>query len=190
MPLKRGTGATAAIGSAQQSWVAPNINYRTTPATKGDVPTPTIGYVLNVQERASNFTSAGALTPIHFPDPFKYMRLWHIIIDGTGAPNTTGVTNFELDLTPGYPQFNFATQAALMHYFNQIRRLYQTDLPVGVFVHDLYAGSDPYNPNDTQIIDGTVFQTLQTQVAVSAATNVGSPARIITYAEALSPVAF
>lgn len=189
-PLNGGTGATAAIGSAAQSWVAPNINYRTTPATKQDVPNPTIGYVLNVQERASNFTSAGALTPIHFPDPFKYMRLWHIIIDGTGAPNTTGVTNFELDLTPGYPQFNYSTPASLMHYFNQIRRLYQTDLPVGVFVHDLYSGSDPYNPNDTQLIDGTVFQTLQTQIAVSAATNVGSPARIITYAEALSPVAF
>lgn len=190
-PLYGGTNVTSVvIGITQNSWVSPNIMFRTTPATKADVPTPTAGYVLNVQERAINFTSAGALTPVKFPDPFKYLRLWFIVIDGTGAPNTSAVTNFELDLTPGYPQFNWSTPQSLMQYYNYIQRKFETNLPVGVFVHDLYAGADPYLPNDTQMIDGTVFQTLQAQIAVAAGTNVGSPARIISYAEALSPVAF
>jgi hypothetical protein len=189
-PLFGGVGVTAAVGASVQSWVQPNITFLTTPALKADIGQPQISYLLNVQEKATNFTSAGALTPIHFPDPFKYMRLYHVVIDGTGAPNSTGVINFELDLTPGYPQFSYSGPQSMMDYFNKVRREYQTDLPVGVFVHDLFSGSDPYNPNDSQIVDGTVYQTLQTQLAVSAATNVASPARIITYAEALSPVSF
>jgi len=189
-PLYGGVGVTAAIGSSVQSWVQPNITFLTTPALKADIGQPTIGYLLNVQEKATQFTAAGALTPIHIPDPYKYMRLWHIVIDGTGAPNSAGVTNFELDLTPGYPQYNFAGPGPMMDYFNKTRRRIETDLPVGVFVHDLFAGSDPYNPNDSQIIDGTVYQTLQTQLAVASNVNVASPARIITYAEALNPVSF
>jgi len=190
-PLYGGTNVTGVtIGSAQQSWVQPNISFLTTPATKTLLGQPTIGFLLNVQEKATSFTSAGALTPIHFPDPYQYMRLWHIVIDGTGAPNSAGVTNFELDLTPGYPQYNYSGPASMMDYYNKIRRRMESDLPVGVFVHDLFTGSDPYNPNGTQLIDGTVYQTLQSQLAVSAATNVASPARIITYAEALNPVSF
>ncbi len=189
-PLFGGVGVTAAIGASVQSFVQPNITFLTTPALKADIGQPTIGYLLNVQEKATNFTAAGALTPIHFPDPYKYMRLWHIVIDGTGAPNSAGVTNFELDLTPGYPQYNYSGPGPMMDYFNKVRRRIETDLPVGVFVHDLFAGSDPYNPNDSQIIDGTVYQTLQTQLAVAANVNVASPARIITYAEALNPVSF
>ena len=189
-PLYGGTGVTAAVGTDSPSWVQPNITFLTTPALKAELGQPTINYLLNVQEKSTPFTAAGALTPIHFPDPFKFMRLWHIVIDGTGAPNTAGVTNFELDLTPGYPQYNFAGPGPMMDYFNKTRRKYETDLPVGVFVHDLFAGSDNANPNDTQIIDGTVYQTLQTQIMLSAASNVASPARIITYAEALAPVAF
>jgi hypothetical protein len=189
-PLNGGVGVSVVVGASVASWVQPNITYLTTPALKTDIGQPQIGYLLNVQERATNFTAAGALTPIRFPDPFKYLRLWHIIIDGTGAPNTTGVSAFEMDLTPGYPQFNYNGAQPLMSYFNDIRKLYHTDLPVGVFVHDLFAGSDNYNPNDSQIVDGTLYQTLQTQVGVAAAFNVGSPARIITFAEALNPVAF
>jgi hypothetical protein len=190
-PLYGGTDVTSVVvGSSVASWVQPNITFLTTPALKADLGQPVIQYLLNVQERSTPFTAAGSLTPIHFPDPFKYMRLWHIVIDGTGAPNSAGVTNFELDLTPGYPQYNYAGTGPMMDYFNKVRRQYQTDLPVGVFVHDLFAGSDNANPNDTQIIDGTVYQTMQTQVAVGAAVGVGSPARIITYAEALNPVGF
>ncbi|MCL6443358.1 MAG: hypothetical protein K6T83_07870 [Alicyclobacillus sp.] len=189
-PLYGGTNVTSvAIGTAQTSWVQPNIWYRTAPAI-GTVPTPTIGYILNVQERATNFVGAGVSTPVKFTDPWQYLRLWHIVIDGTGAPNSTGVTNFELDLSPDFPQFRFDSPQTLQNYFNRIRRLYKQDLPTGVFVFDLWSGSDPSHPNGTQIIDGSYFQTLQTQVAVSSTTNTASPARIITYAEALSPVNF
>jgi hypothetical protein len=53
----------------------------------------------------------------------------------------------------------------------------------------MFSGSDPVNPNGTQTIDGSFYQTLQTQIATNSA-NIGGNARIITYAEALSPVAF
>ncbi len=191
-PLYGGTNVTGVTISAgaTPSWIQPNIQFLTTPALKADLGQPNIGYLLNVQEKATNFTAAGALSPIHFPDPFKYMRLWHVVIDGTGAPNSSAVSAFELDLTPGYPQFNYNSPGSMMDYFNKTRRKFETDLPVGVFLHDLFTGSDNYNPNDTQIIDGTVYQTLQTQIMVAAATNIASPARIITYAEALNPVSF
>lgn len=191
-PLYGGTGVSVAITPAgtAASWVAPNIKYLTEPAVGVQLPNPTIGSILNVQERSTSFVGAGAMTPIKFPDPFHYLRLWHIIIDGTGAPNSEAVTNFELDLTPGYPQYNYNTAASLQDYFSEYRKLYRQPLPEGVFVHDLWSGTDPANPNGTQTIDGTIFQTLQTQVAVNASTNVVSPAKIITFAEALSPVAF
>lgn len=189
-PLYGGTAVTATLGTAQTSYITPNINFFTTPATRADVPNPMVGHVLNVQERATAFVGAGALTPIKFPDPFRYLRLWHIVIDGTGAPVTTPVTNFELDLSPGYPQYNYNSVGSLQSYFYKSRRAYGTDLPTGVFVFDLWGGNDPKNPNGTQTIDGTIFQTLQTQLAVTAATNVASPAKIITFAEALSPVNF
>jgi hypothetical protein len=192
-PLYGGTGVTATIGNAKASYVQPNLNYRTTPAVKADIPNPQIGAVLNVQERIASFVGAGSLTPIKYPDPYTYLRLWHIVVDGTGAPNSSAVTNFELDLTPGLPQFNYKTPGSMQNYFSKIRRLYQGDLPTGVFCFDLWnegGTGNPRNPDGTQVIDGRIFQTLQTQLAVSAATNVGSPAKIITFAEALSPVGF
>jgi hypothetical protein len=189
-PVYGGTGVTVTIGTGKTSYISPNINYYTSPATSATLPTPFIGSILNVQQRATQFVGAGALTPIKFPDPFKYLRLYHIIIDGTGAPNTTALTNFELDLVPGYPQYNYNTPSSLQSYFYKMRRTYGTDLPTGVFVFDQWSGSDPMNPNGTQIIDGSIWQTLQTQVQVSSGTNVASPAKIITFAEALSPVNF
>lgn len=189
-PLYGGTGVTAAIGSAQTSYVQPNIYYLTTPAVKADLPDPQVGYVLNVQQKITQFVGAGSLTPIKFPDPFRYLRLWHIIIDGTGAPNTTGVSAFELDLTPGYPQYNYGSPGSLQQYFQRVRRTYNSDLPTGVFLFDLYAGSNPRNPNGGQLIDGAIFQTLQTQINTATNFNVSSPAKIITFAEALSPVGF
>lgn len=190
-PLYGGTNVTSAVVSTTgTSYVQPNILYRTTPAIGGQLPTPQIGYVLNVQQRASAFVGAGVLTPIKFQDPFKYLRLWHVVIDGTGAPNSTGITNFELDLTPGYPQFNYANANQLQQYFYQTNRRYAQDMPTGVFVFDLWSGSDPTNPNGNQIIDGSVFSTLQTQIGTGSGFNVSSPAKIVTFAEALSPVQF
>lgn len=191
-PLYGGSNVSVAVTPAAtaQSWVAPNIKYFTEPAYGSQLPTPSIGSILNIQERSTAFVGSGAMTPIKFPDPFHYLRLWHIVIDGTGAPNSGAVTNFELDLTPGYPQFNYNTAASLQDYFSEMRALYRQPLQEGVFVFDLWSGTDPQNPNGTQTIDGTIFQTLQTQLAVNASTNTGNPAKIITFAEALSPVAF
>lgn len=191
-PLYGGSGVSVAVTPAgtAASWVAPNIHYYTEPAIGTQLPTPTIGSILNIQERSTSFVGAGAMTPIKFPDPFHYLRLWHIVIDGTGAPNSEAVTNFELDLTPGYPQFNYNTPASLQDFYREVRELYRQPMPEGVYVFDLWSGTDPANPNGTQTIDGTIFQTLQTQLAVNASTNTGSPAKIITFAEALSPVAF
>lgn len=191
-PIYGGSGVSVAITpqATAQSWVAPNIKYFTEPAVGVQLPTPSIGNILNIQERSTSFVGSGAMTPVKFPDPFHYLRLWHIVIDGTGKPNTEAVTNFELDLTPGYPQFNYNTVASLQDYFEEMRELYRQPLQEGVFVFDLWAGTDPANPNDSQTIDGTIFQTLQTQIAVNSSTNTGNPAKIVTFAEALSPVAF
>jgi hypothetical protein len=192
-PLYGGTNVTSVVvtpTATAQSWVAPNMKYLTEPATGGQLPTPAIGSILNIQERNTSLVGAGAMTPIKFPDPFHVLRLWHIVIDGTGAPNTEAVTNFELDLSPGYPKYNYNTQASLQDYFSRMRKLYRQPLPEGVFVFDLWSGTDPANPNGVQTIDATLYQTLQTQVGVAAATNVISPAKIITFAETLSPVNF
>lgn len=191
-PLYGGSGVSAAIGTAQQSYVQPNILYRTSPAASSTpLPTPTIGKILNVQENSTSFIGAGSLTPIKFSDPFQFLRLWHVVIDGTGAPAGTNEVNaFELDLTPGYPKFNYPNSVALDEYLYEMEKLYRGELPSGVYVFDLFSGSDPANPNGTQSIDATVFQTMQTQIGVAQDTNVSSPAKIITYAEALSPVAF
>lgn len=191
-PLYGGTNVSVAVTpqATAQSWVAPNIKYYTEPAVGVQLPTPKIGSILNIQERSTAFVGSGAMTPVKFPDPFHYLRLWHIVIDGTGKPNTEAVTNFELDLTPGYPQYSYNTVPSLQDYFAEMRELYRQPLQEGVFVFDLWSGTDPANPNGTQTIDGTVFQTLQTQLAVNASTNTGNPAKIITFAEALSPVAF
>lgn len=190
-PVVGGTDVTVAIGTAKQSYVRPSIWYRTTsPAQTQPLPTPTIQKVLNVQERTTQFVGAGSATPIKFPDPFVYLRLWHVLIDGTGAPNSLSVQQFELDPAPGYPQYQFPDQQSMNDYWGRTRRLYRQDLPDGVFVMDLWAGSSPENPNGTQSIDASLFQTMQTQLAVTSTTNVASPAKIITYAEALSPVGF
>ncbi|EPZ43835.1 hypothetical protein [Alicyclobacillus acidoterrestris] len=191
-PLYGGSGVSAQITPTAASWVAPNIKYFTAPAVSGGgtLPTPTIGQILNVQENTVSFVGAGSLTPCKFPNPFTYLRLYHIVIDGTGAPNSSGVTNFELDLTPGYPQFNYSTPASLQDYFEEMLDLYKNPLKTGVFIFDLWSGNDPTNPNDTQAINGATFSSLQTQIAVSASTSVASPAKIVTYAEALSPVGF
>jgi hypothetical protein len=188
-PLYGGTGVTVAINSSG-SYISPNINYLTQSATGATLPNPVIGSMLNVQQRATQFVGAGALTPIKFPDPFRYLRLYHIVIDGNGAPNSTAVTNFEMDLTPGYPQYNYNTPSSLASYYYKVRRMYNTDLPAGVLVFDFFGGSDPRNPNGTQIPDASVWQTMQTQIQVAAGTAVGSPGKIITFAEALSPVNF
>lgn len=189
-PFYGGTGVTVSLGNTAQSYISPNINYFTTPATASDFADPYIGSVVNFQQRATQFVGAGALTPIKFPDPFQYLKLYHIVLDGTGAPITTKVTNFELDLTPGYPQYNYNNPASLQSYFYKQNRLYGTDLPTGVFLFDLWSGSDPMNPNGTQIIDGAMWQTMQTQIQVDPTVNTASPAKIITFAEALSPVSF
>lgn len=190
-PLYGGTGVSVEIGTAKSSYVQPTIWYKTTsPSQTQQLQDPVIQYVLNVQEKAVTFDGAGTLTPIAFKDPFRYLRLWHIIEDGTGAPNSASVQQFELDPAPGYPQWIFDNQERMSSYWYRVRRLYRQDLPTGVFVMDLFSGSDPSNPNGTQEIDGKLFQTLQTQLAVTQGTNVGSPAKIITYAEALSPVGF
>lgn len=191
-PLYGGSGVSAAITPAATaaSWVAPNIKYFTQPSTGTQLPIPQVEQILNVQERATSFVGSGALTPVKFPDPFHYLRLWHVVIDGTGAPNSDNVTNFELDLTPGYPKYNYNTVQSMQDYYQEIEDLYEQSLPQGVYVFDLWSGSDPRNPNGTQTIDGTEFQTLQTQLAVDSSTNTASPAKIITFAEALSPVAF
>ena len=190
-PLVGGTGVTVAIGTAQTSYVQPNILYRTTPPSATQpLPTPTIGYILNVQEKVTPLTTAGSLVPIKFPDPFKYLRLWHIVINGNGSPDTADVNSFEYDLLPGYPQFHYPNTEALSAYFTRIRRLYRQDLPTGVFVFDFWSGSDPSNPNGTQVVDATLFQTNQSQIMVQSSTTVGGPAKVVTYAEALSPVQF
>lgn len=192
-PTYGGTNVTSVSvtpSATAASWVAPNVKYFTEPAVGQNLPTPTIGSILNIQERNTSFVGAGALTPIKFPDPFHILRLWHIVIDGTGAPNTGCVTNFELDLTPGYPKENYNSQSSLQDYFAEMRSLYRQPLQEGIFVFDLWSGTDPQNPNGTQTIDATTFQTLQTQIGVAAATNVISPAKIVTFAESLSPVAF
>lgn len=191
-PLYGGSNVSVAVtpSGTAASWVSPNIKYFTEPAVGIQLPTPQVGQILNIQERSNGFVGAGSLTPIKFPDPFHYLRLWHIVVDGTGAPNSQSVTNFELDLTPGYPQFNYNSVSSLQDYYDQTRKLYRQDMPTGVYVFDLWSGSDPKNPNGTQTIDGTVFQTLQTQLAVNASTNTASPAKIVTFAEALSPVGF
>ncbi|KRW90918.1 hypothetical protein SD51_12160 [Alicyclobacillus tengchongensis] len=190
-PVVGGSGVTVQItpSTTAQSWVQPNLKYRSSPAVGGGLPTPTIGSVLNVQEAASAFVGAGALTPLKFPNPFRHLRLYHIVLDGTGTPNSTGVNAFELDLSPGIPQFNYNTPAGLQDYFNQVRELYKGNLPAGVFVFDLWSGSDPHNPNGTQTIDGTVYTTLQTQIGVNSAFQTAG-GNIITYDEALSPVSF
>lgn len=190
-PLYGGSGVTASIGSAQTSYVQPMLWYLTTsPSATQPLQDPTIGYILNVQEQATAFVGAGSETPIKFSNPFRFLRLWHVVEDGTGAPNSSGVESFQLDPAPGYPQWEFSNAIELGQYWYRIRRLYRQDLPTGVFVIDLWSGSDPSNPNGTQEIDARLFQTMRTQLAVSQATNVGSPAKIITYAEALSPVGF
>ncbi len=190
-PLVGGSGVTVAIGTTKTSYVQPNILYRTTPPSASHaLPNPTIGYVLNVQEKVTPITTAGSLIPVKFPDPFKYLRLWHIVINGNGVPDSSDVTGFEYDLLPGYPQWNYPNSEAMQQYFTAVRRMYRQDLPAGVFVFDFWSGSDPANPNGTQVVDATLFQTNQSQLMVSSATVVGGPAKIITYAEALSPVAF
>lgn len=190
-PLYGGSGVTVAVSGTSASYIQPTIWYKTTsPSQTQQLQDPVVQYVLNVQEKSTMFEGAGSLTPIAFKDPFRYLRLWHIVEDGTGAPNSSAVQQFELDPAPGYPQWNFESQGRMSNYFYRVRRLYRQDLPVGVFVMDLWSGSDPSNPNGTQEIDGKLFQTLQTQIAVTQATNVGAPAKIITYAEALSPVGF
>jgi len=189
-PIVGGSLVSAVVDPAKTSWVVPAYKYRTTPATRADMIDPKIGFVLNIQTKDSDFVAAGSDTPIKFSDPFRYLRLWHIVIDGTGSPNSEAVNGFELDLTPGYEQFNFRGEEGMMDYFNETHRRYRQNLPTGVFVFDLWAGSDPANPNDTQSIDGAQFATLQTKLSVAAGTNIQSPAKIITIAEALSPVGF
>lgn len=188
-PLVGGTNASAAIGTTQTSFVQPTIWYRTTPpSVAGKLPTPTIGAVLNVQEANWPVSTTGTLMPMRFKDPFRYLRLWHIVMMN-GAPDTTDVTNFEFDYLPGYPKDQW-TAVNIQEYFYRTRRRYRQDLPVGVFVEDLWAGSDPANPNGNEVVDATVFQTMQTQIAVSQTTTTGTNPRVITYAEALAPVGF
>lgn len=191
-PTFGGSGVTAAItpSATAQSWIAPNIKYWTQPAVSGQIPAPVVGNILNVQERATAFVGAGANSPVKFPDPFHYLRLYHVILDGTGAFNTTGINNFELDLAPSYPQFRYNTASSIQEYLNDMYDLYRQPLHQGVWVFDLFSGNDPQNPNGTQTIDGTVFQTLQTQIGTVSSFNTSSPAKIVTYAEALAPVNF
>lgn len=191
-PLYGGSAVTATIGTTEASWVKPSIWYRTNqPVSSQALPTPTIGRILNIQEKATSFTGAGSLTPIKFPDPFVYMRLWHLVQDGTGAfAGTSEVNQFEFDLTPGYPQFSFPDANSLQEYLYTLARLYRQDLPPGLYVFDFWSGNNPENPNGTQTVDASLFQTMQTQLGVTAGTNVTSPAKIVTYAEALSPVGF
>lgn len=188
-PLTGGANATVAIGTTKTSYVQPNINYRTTPPNaQSPLPNPTVGYVLNVQEASWPINTTGTLMPMKFKDPFKYLRLWHIVMLG-GSPDTTDVTNFEFDYLPGYAKDQW-TSLNIQSYFVDTRRRYRRDLPVGVFVEDLWAGSDPANPNGSEVVDATVFQTMQTQLAVSQTATLGTNPRVITYAEALAPVAF
>jgi hypothetical protein len=188
-PLYGGASVTGvAVGSAEQSYVSPTLWYKQ-PFEAGIK--PTIGYLYNVQERAVAITGAGALNSLKFPDPFHYLRLWAIVIDGTGAPNTTGVTNWELDPMPGFARKQFNTPSALSSYFYRIRRKYHTDMPVGVFVFDIASDVLPQLQDSAgQEIDGSIYQTLQAQLSVSAGTDVTSPARIITYQESLSTINF
>lgn len=190
-PINGGAGAITATvtpPATKVSYVQPNIHYRTTPADGTKIPTPQIGYLLNVQEMVTPLSVAGSWIPIKFPDPFRYLRLWHIVIDSTGAPNSTIVTGFRVNLTPGYPKENYENAQALQDYFNNTESLFHTSMPNGVLVWDGWSGSDPANPNGTQTIDGAKFSTLNTEIQVSGST--GSNAKIITYAEALAPVAF
>ncbi len=187
-PLYGGTNVTsAAISNVTASYVAPNIDYKM-PHKAGIK--PSIGWLLNVQERAFGFVGAGSNNPLKFPDPYQYMRLWMLVIDGTGAPNTTGVTNLELDPMPGFARKLYNSPSSLAKYFQGVRRLYETDLPTGVFLFDLNTDVHPVDGDGNQNINGVDFQTLQTQIAVSGGTNVAAPARIITYAETFQPIAF
>ena len=187
-PLYGGTGAiTAAIGTSVASYVAPNIDYKM-PRTGGI--NPSIGWCLNVQERAFGIVGAGSNNPIKFPDPYQYMRLWMIVIDGTGAPNTTGVQSLELDPMPGFARKLYNSPSSLAKYFQGIRRLYENDLPTGVFCFDLNTDVSPMLGDGNQNINGVDYQTLQTQIALSSGTSVVAPARIISYAECFQPVAF
>ena len=196
-PLYGGSEVTAAIGTTQASYIKPTILYRTNPpVATNPLPNPTIGRILNVQEKATQFVGAGTMTPIKFPDPFVYLRIYHVVQDGSGAFAAGGfgssgeVDQFEFDLTPGLPQFYFPDARSLGEYQYQMARLYRMDLPPGVFVFDFWSGNNPENPNGTQTVDATLFQTMQTQVGVTSTTNVASPAKITTYAEAMSPVGF
>ena len=187
-PLFGGENITSvAIGSSVASYVAPNIDYKM-PRKAGI--RPNISWLMNVQERAFSFVGAGSNNPLKFPDPYQYVRLWMIVIDGTGAPNTLGVTNLELDPMPGFARRMFNSPSSLAKYFQDLKRLYHTDLPTGVFCFDLNTDVDPVLGDGNQNINGVNYQTLQTQIAVSAATNVATPARIITYAESFMPIAF
>lgn len=187
-PLNGGTNITSVtIGTTKPSYVAPNINYKM-PNSQGVI--PNIGWILNVQERAFNIVGAGSNTPLKFPDPYQYMRLWMIFIDGTGAPNTTGIQSLEIDPIPGFPRQLYNSASSLAAYFAKIQRLYETNLPTGVFCFDLNTDVNPVTGDGNQNINGVNYQTLQTQIATTAATNVASPARIITYAETFQPVTF
>jgi len=187
-PLIGGTVITgAAISAGTASYVACNIDYKM-PRKAGIK--PSIGWLLNVQERAFGFVGAGSNNPLKFPDPYQYMRLWMIVIDGTGAPNTTGVQSLELDPMPGFARKMYNSPSSLARYFQGIRRIYETDLPTGVFCFDLNTDVMPMLGDGNQNINGVDFQTLQTQLAVSAGTSVAAPARIITYAETFQPIAF
>lgn len=192
-PINGGTGAiTAAITNPATavSYVQPNIHYRTTPADGTQLKDPTIGYLLNVQETVTPLSTTGVWVPIKFADPFRYLRLWHIVIDNTGNPNTTAVTGFAVNLTPGFAKEKYENAQQLSDYFNAIEELYHSALPTGVLLWDGWSGSDPANPNGTQTIDGSKFSTLQTAIQVAGGTGVGGSAKVITYAEALAPVGF
>ena len=193
--LNGGTNITGVkIGSAQTSYVQPNIYYYTAPATGNPLPNPTIGMILNLIERSTPISTTGAYIPTKFPDPFRYLRLWHIIMQADGTPTTLNVSGFKLDLAPSYSQFDFSTPGALQSYYNKLRRQHAADLPLGVYLFDLFSGGGMGNTaNGTQMIDGTVFSTLQTQTQLGSGFTLsgnGAGARIITFAEALSPVNF
>lgn len=189
-PLVGGSNVTVQIAPTAASFVQPVITYLTAPMNRADIPQPIIGSLLNVQERNTSFIGAGVKTPIKFTDPFRYLRFWFVVTDGTGAPNSEAISALELDLLPAYAKDLFESKTAMASYYQSVRDRYGFDLPPGVFVFDYFTGSDNWDPNGTQTIDGTIFTTLQAQLTLDAGVPSASPARITSFAECMSSINF
>lgn len=183
------TGGSATIGTTNSSTVQLILEYLDIPSEVQYTP-PVIGSVYNILEDSETITSVSSPTVIRHKNPYSYMRLNHYIVTAGAAVTAADLQTLELDLNPAYALRQYTGAGGIRAYLMDLRERFGGDLTSGLYPFDLISGSDPRNPNGTEMISGEAYPALQTQVVLASGTAITAPSYVRYIDEAFSPVTF